>query len=163
MLKEVLFSSKSEEWETPLDLFSVLDGEYHFTLDPCATEKNAKVKKYFTKQTDGLAQNWQGNRVFCNPPYGKKIGDWVKKCYDESRKPNTTVVLLIPARTDTAYFHDYILGKSDIYFLRGRLHFGNSKNGAPFPSIICVFSQKVRKMIRFETTYAGVFGLNINK
>ena len=144
MIKEVLFSSKSEEWETPIDLFSVLDSVYHFTLDPCATEQNAKCKVFFTKETDGLKQNWAGNRVFCNPSYGKKISDWVKKYYDESRKPNTTVVLLIPARTDTAYFHDYILGKSEIHFLRGRLRFGNSKNAAPFPSLIAVFGNKAK-------------------
>lgn len=144
MLNEVLFSSKSEEWETPLDLFSVLDGEYHFTLDPCATEKNAKCKKFFTKQTDGLLQNWQGNSVFCNPPYGRKIVDWVKKCYEEGQKTNTTVVLLIPSKTDTAYFHDYIWEKAEIHFLRGRLRFCNSKNAAPFPSLIAVFGTKAK-------------------
>ena len=144
-MKDVLFSSRSEEWETPIDLYCLLDGEFRFTLDPCATEKNRKCQKYYTKEDDGLQQDWGGHTVFCNPPYGKKIGDWVRKCYEESKKENTIVVLLIPARTDTAYFHDYIYGRSEIRFLRGRLKFGNSKNSAPFPSMIVVFRPDCKK------------------
>ena len=108
-------------------------------------KKNRKCQKYYTKEDDGLQQDWGGHTVFCNPPYGKKIGDWVRKCYEESKKENTIVVLLIPARTDTAYFHDYIYGRSEIHFLRGRLKFGNSKNSAPFPSMIVVFVVFLRK------------------
>ena len=136
----VMFSSKTDEWETPQDFFDELDREFNFTLDPCATPQNAKCKKYYTKTEDGLKQDWQGETVFCNPPYGKVIKNWVKKCYEESRKPNTTVVMLIPARTDTTYFHEYIYKKAkEIRFVRGRLKFGNSKNGAPFPSMVVVF------------------------
>jgi len=135
-----MFSSTTNEWETPQDFFDKLNEEFHFTLDPCATHENAKCKKYYTVKEDGLKQDWQGETVFCNPPYGRAIKDWVRKCYEESRKPNTTVVMLIPARTDTSYFHDYIYKKAkEIRFVRGRLKFGNSKNGAPFPSMVVVF------------------------
>ena len=135
-----MFSSTTNEWETPQDFFDKLNEEFHFTLDPCATHENAKCKKYYTVKEDGLKQDWQGETVFCNPPYGRAIKDWVRKCYEESRKPNTTVVMLIPARTDTTYFHEYIYKKAkEIRFVRGRLKFGNSKNGAPFPSMVVVF------------------------
>ena len=140
MNTEVMFSSKTSEWETPQELFNELNEEFNFTLDPCATHENAKCKKFYTIKEDGLKQNWQGETVFCNPPYGKAIKNWVKKCYEESRKPNTTVVMLIPARTDTTYFHEYIYKKAkEIRFVRGRPKFGNSKNGAPFPSMVVVF------------------------
>ena len=140
MNKEVMFSSKTEEWETPKEFYEKLNEEFNFTLDPCATPENAKCLKYYTKKENGLKQNWQGERVFCNPPYGRSIKEWVKKCYEESRKPNTTVVMLIPARTDTTYFHEYIYKKAkEIRFVRGRLKFGNSKNSAPFPLMVVVF------------------------
>ena len=140
MNTEVMFSSKTDEWETPKEFFDKLNEEFNFTLDPCATPGNAKCKKYYTVKEDGLKQDWQGETVFCNPPYGKAIKNWVKKCYEESRKPNTTVVMLIPARTDTTYFHEYIYKKAkEIRFVKGRLKFGNSKNGAPFPSMVVVF------------------------
>lgn len=143
MNTDVMFSSKTDLWSTPQDFFDKLNDEFNFTLDPCATPDNAKCKKYFTKETDGLKQNWQGETVFCNPPYGKAIKHWVKKCYEESLKPNTKVVMLIPARTDTAYFHDYVYHKAEeIRFIRGRLKFGEAKNSAPFPSMVVVFGQR---------------------
>jgi len=136
----LMFSSKTDLWETPQDFFDELNKEFHFTLDPCATPENAKCKKYFTIKENGLQQDWQGETVFCNPPYGKAIKFWVKKCYEESRKPNTTVVMLIPSRTDTTYFHEYIYKKAkEIRFIKGRLKFGNSKHPAPFPSMVVVF------------------------
>jgi phage N-6-adenine-methyltransferase len=136
----LMFSSETDLWATPQAFFNQLDKEFNFTLDPCATSENAKCKTYFTAKEDGLKQDWQGHTVFCNPPYGKAIKDWVKKCYEESLKPNTTVVMLIPARTDTSYFHDYIYNKArSIRFIRGRLKFGNSQNSAPFPSMVVVF------------------------
>ena len=140
MKKDVLFSSKTDLWATPQDFFDKLNEEFDFNLDPCANSDNAKCKKYFTLDDDGLEQSWEGFVVFCNPPYGKNINKWVKKCYNESKKPNTKVVLLIPARTDTKYFHEYIYRKvSEIRFIKGRLKFGNSKNSAPFPSMVVVF------------------------
>jgi phage N-6-adenine-methyltransferase len=136
----LMFSSETDLWATPQNFFDELDKEFHFTLDPCATPENAKCKKYYTVKEDGLKQDWQGETVFCNPPYGKAIKNWVKKCYEESRKPNTTVVMLIPARTDTTYFHEYIYKKAkEIRFVKGRLKFGCSKNSAPFPSMVVIF------------------------
>ena len=136
---DVFRSSETMEWETPMDLFKILDDEFHFTLDPCATEKNHKCDKYYTKEENGLLQNWGGNRVFCNPPYGRQIHKWVRKAYEESLKDNTIVVLLIPARTDTTYFHDYILHRSEIRFVEGRIRFGEAKMNAPFASMIVIF------------------------
>lgn len=132
--------SNSNEWATPLRFFAELDKEFHFNLDPCCTHENAKCEKHFTLQENGLAQSWGGHRVFCNPPYGREIGKWVEKCYNESQKPGTLVVMLIPARTDTKYFHRYIYKKArEIRFIEGRLHFNESKQGAPFPSMVVIF------------------------
>ena len=140
MNTELMFSSETDLWSTPQDFYDKLNDEFHFTLDPCATDENAKCNNYFTKAHDGLRQDWQGETVFCNPPYGRAIKDWVKKCHDESKKPNTTVVMLIPARTDTSYFHDYIYNKAkEIRFVRGRLKFGKATNSAPFPSMVVIF------------------------
>lgn len=139
-MNNALFSSNSNEWATPAETFQALDKEFHFDLDPCATPQNAKCRDFYTIDNDGLKQNWGGRRVFCNPPYGREIGKWVKKCHEESRKPDTLVVMLIPARTDTAYFHDYIYHQArEIRFIRGRLHFNESKAAAPFPSMIVIF------------------------
>lgn len=143
MRTDLMFSSKSDEWETPQELFDQLDKEFNFTLDPCATSLNAKCKKYYTKKENGLNISWRGERVFCNPPYGREIGKWVKKCYEESER--AFVVMLIPARTDTSYFHNYIYKKQEIRFLRGRLKFGNGKNSAPFPSMVVIFNNSGQK------------------
>ncbi|MDS4067844.1 DNA N-6-adenine-methyltransferase [Staphylococcus capitis] len=138
----VHFSSKSNEWTTPQHLFDELNREYHFTLDPCATHENAKCEKYFTEKENGLLQDWSDDVVFMNPPYGREIKQWIKKAYEETLN-GATVVCLIPARTDTTYWHDYIFGKAfDIRFLKGRLKFGDSKNSAPFPSAIVVYKCK---------------------
>lgn len=137
----VLFSSATDVWATPQDLFDKLNAEFGFNLDPCALPENAKCEKYFTPEINGLAQSWGGGcKVFCNPPYGRQIYDWVKKAYNESRKPDTTVVMLIPARTDTRYFHEFIYHRAkEIRFIKGRLKFGSAKNAAPFPSMIVIF------------------------
>jgi site-specific DNA-methyltransferase (adenine-specific) len=135
-MNQVHFSSKTPEWYTPQSLFNELDKEFNFTLDPCATTENAKCKEFFTQEQDGLIQNWDNEIVFCNPPYGRELPRWVKKA-SEARMG--LVVMLIPARTDTRYFHEYIYGKAEIRFLKGRLKFGDSKNSAPFPSMLVVF------------------------
>lgn len=135
----VHYSSKTNEWATPQYLFDELDKDFNFTLDPCATDENAKCDKYFTIEDNGLIQDWSNDVVFMNPPYGRNIKHWVRKAY-ESYLQGATVVCLIPARTDTTYWHDYIFGKAtDIRFLRGRVKFGDSKNSAPFPSAIVVY------------------------
>ena len=138
MNSRLMFSSKSNEWETPQAVFDMLNDESHFTLDPCATHLNAKCEKHFTIDEDGLKQDWRGETVFCNPPYGRELPLWIEKSA-KSAGGGTTVVMLIPARTDTRAFHDYIYNKAEIRFIRGRLKFGGSKNSAPFPSMIVIF------------------------
>ena len=137
--QRVMFSSKTVEWTTPQTFYDRLNREFDFTLDPCCTAETAKCDTYFTEADDGLSQSWAGHSVFMNPPYGRTIKDWVRKAYEESRKPNTIVVALIPARTDTRYWHDYCMEASEIRFVKGRLKFGESNNSAPFPSAVVVF------------------------
>ena len=137
---KVHFSSKTNEWETPQELFDELDREFTFTLDPCATPDNKKCPRYFTKDVDGLTQPWQGT-VFMNPPYGREIPKWIKKAYEESLR-GATIVCLVPARTDTAYWHDYIFPYAEVRFIRGRVKFGGGKHSAPFPSAIAIFRSK---------------------
>ena len=132
-----MFSSKTDLWSTPQAFFNELNKEFNFTLDPCANKENAKCEKYYTKEDNGLIQDWKNEIVFCNPPYGRELNKWVKKCYEESK--HAKIVMLIPARTDTSYFHDYIYNKAEIKFIRGRLKFGDSKNSAPFPSMVVIF------------------------
>lgn len=137
-----MLSSEDMTWETPQDFFDGLNKEFNFTLDPCATPETAKCKKFYTKEDDGLKQDWSGERVFCNPPYGTAIKDWVKKCWEEAQNDNTLVVMLIPARTDTIYFHKYIYPLAEIRFIKGRLKFGGKQKGsgsAPFPSMLVIF------------------------
>ena len=136
---QLMFSSKSNEWATPQPFFDKLDEKFNFTLDPCATEKTAKCKKYFTAKDNGLSKSWEGETVFMNPPYGREIKHWIKKAYNESLKGGL-IVCLIPARTDTAYWHDYCM-KGTIRFIRGRLKF-SEKNSAPFPSAVVIFGDK---------------------
>lgn len=135
------FSSNRGDWETPQTLFNELDQEFHFTLDAAASPQNHKVDTYFTTKSDALQQDWAGHMVFCNPPYSRRIGQWVAKASREASKPHTTVVLLLPARTDTKWYHDYIQYRAEIRFLRGRLKFethGLPNGSAPFPSMIVI-------------------------
>ena len=134
MNREAMFSSKTDLWETPQDFFDKLNEEFNFQTDVCALPENAKCKHFYTPEQDGLVQEWNGS-CWCNPPYGRQIGKWVRKA-SESK---ATTVMLIPARTDTAWFHDYIYGKAEVRFVRGRLKFGEAKNSAPFPSMVVVF------------------------
>lgn len=137
MHRDVFASSATCEWATPQELFDRLNAQYHFETDVCATAENAKCGKFYTKEQDGMKQDWRGV-CWMNPPYGKEIGKWMEKAYTESRTAGATVVCLVPARTDTAWWHDYAM-KGNITFLRGRLKFGGCKNSAPFPSAIVVF------------------------
>lgn len=140
MKNDVMFSSRTDMWETPQDFFDELNSEFHFTLDVCAVPENAKCEKFYTPDDDGLSQPWDGV-VYCNPPYGRDIGKWILTASIASGARGATVVMLLPARTDTRWFHDYIYQKErvEIRFLRGRLKFGNSKNSAPFPSMLAIF------------------------
>ncbi len=138
---KTMLSSNTPEWGTPQELFDELNREFGFTLDPCATDENAKCQKYFTKEDNGLNQNWDNEIVFCNPPCGSETPKWVKKA---SEAKGGKVVMLIPARTDTRYFHDYIYNKAEIRFIKGRLKFTGEQKGsgsAPFPSMIVIFQQ----------------------
>lgn len=134
MNREAMFSSKTDLWETPQDFFDNLNEEFRFQTDVCALPENAKCKHFYTPEQDGLVQEWSGS-CWCNPPYGRQIGKWVRKA-SESK---ATTVMLIPARTDTAWFHDYIYGKAEVRFIRGRLRFSGAKFNAPFPCMVVVF------------------------
>ena len=135
---DLMFSSKTDMHSTPQAFYDGLDQEFHFTLDPCATADNAKCEKFYTEADDGLAQSWEGETVFMNPPYGREIGAWIEKCTAEMYSART-IVALLPARTDTRWFHDYIYGKAEIRFVKGRLKFGDAKNAAPFPSMVVIW------------------------
>ena len=137
MINKGLMSSNTDEWATPKAFFEELDKEFHSTLDPCSTDQNHKCSTYFTKEQDGLKQNWGGYRVYCNCPYGREISKWVEKAYNEN-KQGTLVVMLLPARTDTKWFHNWIYNQHEIRFIKGRLKFNDGKNSAPFPSMVVV-------------------------
>ena len=149
-----MFSSVSNEWETPKSFFDKLNEEFKFTLDPCATDENHTCDKYYTKKDDGLSKSWKGETVYVNPPYGRDINKWVEKCYRENFENNITCVMLIPSRTDTRWFHKYIYNRAEIRFIAGRLKFvnrllpswneeGNFKiSSAPFPSMIVIFKKR---------------------
>jgi len=140
MNTEVMFSSATDLWATPQDYFDSVAKEFQFSVDVCALPENAKCKRYFSPEDDGLAQKW-GGVCWMNPPYGRVIGKWVEKAYN-SAQDGATVVALLPARTDTKWFHDYIYGKAEIRFIRGRLRFGGCKNPAPFPSMLVIWKKE---------------------
>ena len=165
MNQKVMFSSKSNEWETPQDLFDKLNDVFNFTLDPCSTDENYKCKKHYTQKNDGLTKNWANEIVFCNPPYGNNISKWVEKCYKESLN-NSIIVMLIPSRTDTKWQHNYIFSKAKaICFIKGRLKFINkliessikSATPAPFPSQIVVFGKVNTEQIEVLKSLGKVF------
>ena len=150
MLQKAMISSKTNEWETPQDLFDELNKEFSFTLDPCATDKNAKCSKYYTKKENGLNQSWNEEVVFMNPPYGGSTGLWIKKACEES-KQGAIVVCLIVSSTDRSYWHDYIFPyASEIRFLRGRIKFGDAKSTAPFASAIIIFKGTKTKITYYR-------------
>ncbi len=134
-----LYSSATPEWPTPPDVFARLDREFRFVLDPCATPDNAKCARYFTREDDGLAQDWAPGPVFMNPPYGRVIADWVAKAHEEAKR-GVVVVGLLPARTDTRWWHEHVTQASEVRFLRGRLKFGTATNSAPFPSAVVIWA-----------------------
>lgn len=140
MITKGMYTSNSEEWGTPQELFNRLNKEFNFTLDICASKENAKCPKYYTKEEDALEQEW-GGVIWMNPPYGRQIGNWVKKARDAATQGKATVVCLLPARTDTAWWHDYVMKADEIRLIRGRLKFGDGKGSAPFPSAVVVFKK----------------------
>ena len=143
-----MFSSKTGEWATPQDFFDKLSWRFGpFDLDPCADATNTKCQNFFTEAEDGLVKDWEGFTSFINPPYGRGIENWIKKGYEESRKEGTRVVMLIPSRTDTKYWHQYVMKADEVYFIKGRLKFGDSANSAPFPSAVVVFTGENKQQI----------------
>lgn len=142
-------SSKTVEWETPQWLFNQLDKEFHFNTDVCATPDKAKCPHFFSPTEDGLRQTWV-DQCWMNPPYGRPIGKWMQKAYESAASGNATVVCLVPARTDTRWWHEYC-SQAEVRFIKGRVKFGTAKAGAPFPSAIVIF--KVGKDAKSTTTY----------
>lgn len=138
MNTQLMFSSNDQTWETPMELFQKLNNEFHFTLDVCCTEYTPKCNKFFTPESNGLIQDWSNDICWMNPPYSEMYV-WMEKAYKESLK-GAVVVCLIPARTDTKYWHDFCMGAAEIRFIKGRLKFGDAKNSAPFPSAIVIFN-----------------------
>lgn len=136
---DLMFSSKTDLWATPQEFFDKLDGEFHFDVDVCALPDNAKCARYYTPRDDGLTQPWSGT-CWCNPPYGRSVGLWVQRAAQACAE-GSTVVMLLPARTDTRWFHEYLYQRPNVElrFLKGRLKFGDGKNSAPFPSLVAVF------------------------
>ena len=148
--QKIMFSSKTGMWSTPQDFFDKLSWRFgKFDLDPCASPCNTKCANFFTEAEDGLVKDWGGFTSFVNPPYGRGIDKWIQKGFEESQKEGTKVVMLIPARTDTKYWHKFVMKASEVYFVKGRLKFGDSKNCAPFPSAVVVFD---------NTTESQIFG-----
>lgn len=140
---DVHFSSEDMTWTTPDDFYQKLHEEFQFDLDPCCNKESAKCAKFFTEEDDGLKQCWDGHTVFMNPPYGRELPKWIKKA---SEIKNGIVVCLIPSRTETRYFHEYLYQKShvELRFVKGRLKFGNATNAAPFPSLVAIINKKIR-------------------
>lgn len=156
MLQQAMVSSKSNEWGTPQALFDMLNKEFGFTLDPCATDDNAKCPKYYTKSTDGLRHNWSNEIVFMNPPYGGNTGKWIQKAWQESLS-GAVVVCLIVSSTDRSYWHDYIFPHaSEIRWLRGRLKFGEADSTAPFASAIVIFKGEKGRQKQFWQAHEGL-------
>lgn len=152
-MKNVHFLSKTIEWSTPQKLFDVLDREFQFTLDPCASKNNAKCKHYCNKSINGLTYDWSNYSVFMNPPYGRQIKWWMKKAYNEAQTNPLPIVCLIPARTDTIWWHEYCMKADEIRFVRGRLKFSDCENSAPFPSAVVIFYPKLQPRLSGNCTY----------
>ena len=145
MINKALFTSNKEDWETPQDFYDQLNAKYHFKWDLAASDDNAKCSYYFTRDDNSLEQDWEGlsGNLFLNPPYGRELKLWVKKAATTGLKDKQNLVMLIPSRTDTSYWHDYIFNHAEIKFLRGRLKFevdGVSGDSAPFPSAVVIYT-----------------------
>lgn len=155
MMNRVHFQSDDHTWETPIELFRQLDDEFGFELDVCALPETAKCKRYFTPSDDGLTQSWNGMTCWMNPPYGRSIIDWMRKAYEESQR-GCTVVCLVPARTDTEWWHQYAM-RGEIRYLRGRVRFGEATSSAPFPSAIVIFRDRWWERRQSTTTRSAPF------
>lgn len=149
-----LLSSEKMDWATPQSLFETLDAEFEFTLDPCASFENAKCQKYYTAADNGLTKDWGSARAFYNSPYGTHLKAWAQKCYEASQD-GALVVALLPASTGTRWFHDWVLGKAELRFVKGRLKFGGAAHSAPFSSITAVY-RPISAQIEFPLSVPAV-------
>lgn len=140
--RRVMSSSVDMTWATPQAWFDYLDLEFKFTLDPCCHHETAKCKKHYTPEEDGLAQSWQDERVFMNPPYGRELGKWMKKAYEEARDNGALVVAFVPARVDTEWWHRYAV-KGEVRFPKGRVKFAGADASAPFPVAVVIFRPRL--------------------
>lgn len=140
-MNPVHFSSATDDWATPQDFFDKLNNQFRFTLDVCASEGNAKCARFFTRDDDGLSKSWEGI-AWMNPPYGRGIDQWMRKAYESARENGATVVCLVPARTDTRWWQNYA-SKGEVFFVPGRLKFGDAKANAPFPCAVVIFRPQV--------------------
>lgn len=132
------YNGNGREWATPPEVFEPLHAEFQFTLDACATAGNAKLPRFYTEQQDGLAQDWSGERVFMNPPYGREIYAWTRKARDSG----ALVVGLLPASCDLAWWHDDVVGRAEVRYLRGRVRFltgGPYRASGFFASVIVIW------------------------
>ena len=146
--QQTMFSSKTGNWATPQEFFDKLSWRFGpFDLDPCASPHNTKCANFYTEAEDGLSKDWTGHTTFVNPPYGRGIERWIEKAKISAQSENTKVVMLIPARTDTKYWHEHVMKASEIHFVKGRLKFGDSENSAPFPSAVIVFDGSNQRQI----------------
>jgi phage N-6-adenine-methyltransferase len=154
VISPVLFSSATDEWATPQAFFDRLNDEFHFTVDVCADAANAKCARYFDLAANGLQQSWTGETWWCNPPYGRAIGDWTQKA--AAHAVDSVGVMLLPARTDTKWFHDDVLPFAyELRFIRGRLYFGGAPSAAPFPSVLALFgSRRLPRLTAVDLTAA---------
>lgn len=137
IVDKVLFSSDSNEWETPQWLFDLLDNEFNFKLDVCASKDNKKCNAYYSKKDNALLYPWSKD-YFCNLPYNL-IKEFIKRGYNECKQWKAIGVFLIPSRTDTKYWHEYVMKSREIRFIKGRLKFVGAKSSAPFPSCVVIF------------------------
>ncbi len=155
MISEALYSSANPVWATPPKLFAALDREFRFELDAAASAENTKCPRFYSRYDDGLSQPWAPSRTWCNPPYGRAVGAWVAKAHVESDL-GALVVMLLPARTDTRWFHEHVIRRAEVRFLPGRVRFVGAKAGAPFPSIVVVFRPRP---LRHERVAIGQLAL----
>ena len=138
-MNKVHYSSKNQEWETPQEFFDKLNKEFNFSVDVCATVSNTKCGFYYNKERDALSLEWPSATIWMNPPYGREIGKWVKRAYESAMTSPSPVVCLLPARTDTKWWHEYVMQADEIRFVQGRLTFSDADSPAPFPSCVVVF------------------------
>lgn len=156
------FDSIKNDWETPDDLFQTVNQEFGFTLDVAASPHNAKLARFITKEQDSMQTSWGTEVCWLNPPYGEgyKLAEWVKKAHRESTL-GATVVMLIPARTNTRWFHDFCLKYGEVRFIKGRPKFGDAEHGLPQPLCFVIFRPVGNPAIGVGMNYERPSSINL--